>query len=413
MPLWARAEVADEIVAVVGREAITRTEMESQLLLYRSQLGLVPSEGEETERLRREILETMIENRLLLAQAEKETLEVKREEVESALENAIRQMRERFPTEEEFQAQLDKERTTLEGLKERHREEMRRTLLVQKLIQKRLTPKVSVTYLDAERFYNENPDSIPTEPAAVRLSHILIVIVPSETVEKRAQEEVQEILAAIEAGVSFSHLAKKHSDDPRTRDKGGDLGYFARGEMVPEFEEAAFSLKTGEMAPIRSRFGYHIIRCEGRRGEEVKVRHILVKVAPSNQDTLRAEATAEEVRRRAISGEDFASLASEYSQDPTTKDRGGELGMFPPEELPSPFAETVKGLGAGEIAGPMLSEFGYHVVKVLERREARTPTFEEIRDRLKAYLTQRKMEEEYKKWIEKLKEEIYVDNRLE
>ncbi len=411
-PLLAGGEIVDQVVAVVGREVITETELESQFLLYQAQLGLGPGELEETEKLRREVLETMIENRILYAQAEKETLEVTREEVESALETAVSQMRERFASEEEFQAQLERERLTLEGLKGRHREEMRRSLLVQKLIQKRLTPRVSVTHLDVERFYRESPDSVLAEPATLRLAHVLIPVVPSEETEQTARRRVQEILSAINAGASFSHLARERSDDSGTRDKGGDLGYFKRGEMVPEFEQAAFSLAAGEMTVIRSRFGYHIIRAEGKRDEEVRVRHILVRVAATRGDTLRARDLAEKAKERAISGEDFASLVEEYSQDPSSKEMGGELGTFAAGELPPAFAEAVGELETGEIGGPVMTEFGYHVLKVLDKKEARTPSFGEIKERLKAYLTQKRMEEEYQKWISKLKEEIYLENRL-
>ncbi len=182
--------------------------------------------------------------------------------------------------------------------------------------------------------------------------------------------------------------------------------------MVPEFEQASFSLQVGEITAVRSRFGYHVIRCEDKRENEVRARHILVRVPISRSDTLRAKEVAEEVRAKAASGEDFSALVSEYSQDPSTKDRGGELGLFSLEELPPPFDEVVKDLGPGQTGGPILSEFGYHIVKVVEKTEARTPTLEEMRDRLKAYLTQRKMAEEYEKWMEKLRQQVYVENRL-
>ncbi len=405
------AETLDRIVAVVGSEAITERELRSQVLLYQAQLGLSPSEAE-VEELGREVLESMIENRILLVEAEKETLEVDREEVDKAMEDAIREIRERFSTEEDFQNELEKEGMSLRDLKERYREEVKRSLLVQKLVQKRLAPKVSVTHLEVERFYRDNPDSIPSQPEAVSLAHILIPILPSEQAERKAQEKVQEILSALEAGVSFSHLAEVRSEDSGSKDKGGDLGYFGRGEMVPEFEQASFSLQVGEITAVRSRFGYHVIRCEDKRENEVRARHILVRVPISRSDTLRAKEVAEEVRAKAASGEDFSALVSEYSQDPSTKDRGGELGLFSLEELPPPFDEVVKDLGPGQTGGPILSEFGYHIVKVVEKTEARTPTLEEMRDRLKAYLTQRKMAEEYEKWMEKLRQQVYVENRL-
>jgi len=280
------------------------------------------------------------------------------------------------------------------------------------LIQKRLAPKVLVTHLDVERFYEENPDSIPKQPATVRLAHILILLLPSEGAEKRAQEELEEIVAAIDAGVGWDYLAEKHSDDRGTKYGGGDLGYFKRGEMVPEFEEAAFSLKVGEITAVRSRLGYHLVKCEAKRNEEVRARHILLKVVPSRSDTLRARSIAEEAKKRAISGEDFSALVSEYSQDQASREKKGELGAFAVEDLPSPLDEAVRGVEPGGIGGPILSEFGYHVVKVLDKKEARTPTFEEIKDRLKTYLTQRQMEEEYRKWIERLREEVYIESRL-
>lgn len=403
------AGTADRIVAVVGNDVITSSEMEDAISLLRAQLADPPP----AESLKDQVLDQMIENRLLLVQAKAETVQVTHLEIEEALDKSIEEIRARFPTQEEFQKQLREENTSVAELKERYRDEIEEKLLVQRLIDKDLKRGITVSEKDLREFYEAKKESIPEQPATVRLAHILIAIKPGKGAEEKASGTVATILAKIEDGVDFAALAKRYSDDVASSGKGGDLGFVRKGDVpIPEFEQTIFSLIQAEITVTVTPFGFHIIQCTDKREDAVRLRHILIAVAPTKSDSLAAKTLAESIRRRALAGEDFAELAGQYSEDPESRERGGDLGYFASSDLSNPYEDVVSSMTTGEIGEVVQAEFGFHIIKLLERTEARMPTFENVKDELREILYQMKMAEKYDLWLGKLKKGTYVEKRL-
>lgn len=405
-------ELLDRIVAKVGNEIILESELNEQVGMYLAQTGAT-LDSTQLKELKNRILEQMIDNKILLAETKRDSIEVKKSELNEALGRAIEEIKARFPTEEEFQKRLVEEGKTEEGLKRGLEGEVKDRLLIQKLLDKRIRPKVEVSPKEVEEFYKTHKDSLPTEPEKVRIAHILVTVKPGEEEVIKAHKKMEEVLTKLKAGAKFSTLAEKYSEDQGSSQKGGDLGFFKRGEMVPEFEQAAFALKPGEISKVvETRFGFHLIRCEEKKDDQIRVRHILIQVTPSEEDFTRAKKVALSLRERILKGEDFVKIAKSYSDDLDSKDKGGDLGFYPVDRLPPAFKDAVAVLKVGEVSDVVRTEYGFHILKLEAREEGKIYSFEEIKGKLSEYVHQTKMQKLLVEWLKELRKKVYIENKL-
>lgn len=409
------AELIDRIVAKVDNMVILQSEIDEELQLFLIQSGAkqLPDEKKIAE-LRNEILKQLIENKVLLIQAKKDSIEVEKKEIDDELDNSIKALQARFPSLEAFQKELEREKTTIEELKAKYREDIRDKLLVQKLLDRNIRPKVSITTKDVEEFYKNYKDSLPSEPEKVRLSHILITVKPSHENIARQARLVSSILKKLKSGQKFETLAQKYSDDTESAKSGGDLGFIKRGQTVPQFEEIAFALKSGETSSIvESPYGFHIIRCIENLKDSVHVKHILIGVIPSQQDEDKAKNIITALLTRIKNGEDFKKIASNYSDDIERKESGGDLGLLSIDQLPPAFKDAVALLKVQEVSEPIRTDYGYHVLKLTERIPGKEYTYEEVKDRLTDMVRQRKMRVKLDEWLIDLKKKVYIEEKLE
>ncbi len=406
------AQVIDRIVAVVGDEIILLSELEARLQLASMQLNIDPQDEKAMDELRAPLLQDLVNEKLILVQARRDTIQVAPEEVDAALEAQIQRIKQQIGSEEAFQEELAKEGLTLQLLKKRYRSQIKNQLLREKLIRQKLAD-VTVSSKEVMGFYSTYRDSLPVQGESVRLSHLMMTITPKEEEKRAAFQRAKEVLSKARAGESFANLAKSYSDCPSSQ-QGGDLGYFSRGEMVPEFEQAAFALQPGEISDVvETMYGYHIINCEDRRGDQIRVRHILFALSASQEDEQRIIETLDELRGRALMGEDFSALVEEYSQDIYSKEQGGDLGWFPLDQLNPQFRSVVDTLSVGQISEPIKTSSGYHLLKVIDRVAQRHVNLEDDWDALEELARQKKISDRLESWLQMLKEEIYVDIRLE
>jgi peptidyl-prolyl cis-trans isomerase SurA len=404
-------QILDRIVAVVGDEIISESELEMQLTLYVNQMGIEVTSAAQKNQLKAEMLEQMVNDRVLLLAAQKDTtIQVSSKEVDDAVKEQLDRVRSEF-TEEEFKAQLKAEGLTESELRKRYREQTREKMMTDRLIGSKLS-KVSVSAREVKDFYETYKDSIPDQPEAVKLSHILLEIGPSSETLDSLRSKAERIRDLARAGEDFARLASAYSDDP-SRERGGDLGFFKKGDMIPDFEEAAFALNPGEISDVvKTQFGYHIIKVEERRDDQVHARHILLLAASSKRDTTRAEQLADSLYQLLMEGADFAGLAKEFSSDEESKKMGGELGWYPVEQMTPEIKEGVKDLEIGQVSRPLLSPFGIHILKALDRREERKLNLEDDWDAVKDMVRRKKTNDLVTEWVEKLRQEIYVEIRL-
>ncbi len=407
-----RADVVDRIVAVVGHHIVLESELESQLTLLAQQQGVDLSTPGLREELREDILEQMINDRLMLIQAERDTsIKVTDTEVERDLDAHLSRIQGQFSSPEDFYKQLAAEGLSLAELRRRYRREVRNQLLKNKLIQKRLRD-VDISAPEVDAFYQEFKDSLPDQVAAVHLRDILYPVDVSTSTIDSVRLQAEAVLDSIHNGADFGDMARRFSDDPSGSD-GGDLGWFSRKVMVPEFERAAFGLPVGEVSGVvQTQYGFHLIQSRERRGDRVHAAHILFRTLPSAEDMSTAMAEAEKLRRRIQEGEDFAALAKEYSIDSTTATNGGDLGWISLSVLPEPFASSVGTHPAGTVLEPVAADAGIHVITVEERRDDRPYDLQLDRAEITEMARREKTGRVVAEWVKGLREEIYVEERL-
>src|SRR5574341_1468469 len=373
-------EVLDRIVAVVGNQIILESELATQVQIFLAQSGITNPSPDQTQKLRNDVLEQMINDRLILVQAEKDTsLKVTPNEIENALEQHIERLKSQFGSEEEFLKQLEKENLTLKDLKRRFRQEVRNQILKDRLVQKRVA-KVNVSAKALKDFYELYKDSIPEQPASVHLAHILLNVQASQTTLDSLKTALEKIRQEIISGADFASLAADYSQDP-TAKTGGDLGFFQKGELDPDFEKTAFSLKPGEVSGVvQTQFGFHLIKLEEKKGDQIRARHILLAARPSQKDMDQAQEKADSISVAIKNGADFTELVKQYSADEESKTQNGDLGWYPFGQLEPVFQKALADLEPGEYTPPVESRFGLHIFKLLEKKEARKIDLETDRD---------------------------------
>jgi len=410
----AQQETVDKTAVVVGKEIILASELASQMQLVAFQTNRRPTTESEIQKFKTEILEQMISDQLFLVEARKDTtISIRREEIEQALEEQIARVASNVGSEEDFLAALAQEGMTLRDLEKRYRGEIENQLLKQRYIQKKLHT-VSVSRREVEQFYGEFKDSIPKQRETIKLAHLLLEIKPSPEVEDSVRELAASLRQRILDGADFATLSAQNSSLGAGAN-GGDLGYIARDDVVPEFARAAFQLNVGDISGvIRSQFGYHVIKCEGKRDDRLRLRHILLAVPPSAEDSSVILYLADSLLTEARGGSDFAEMAKTFSSDDDTRAAGGELGWFLVQQMPSEFVTAVSGWKTpGEYRGPVMSKFGVHLLKLLDHQPEKTLSLEDDFDRIKDLARQDKTGREVDKWIEELKKRTYIDYRMD
>ncbi len=410
---FAEREIVDQIVAVVGDRAILASELAVQIQLLAFQSGRQPKIEQELEQLKHDILQRMVSDQLFLLAAQEDTsITVRSEEVDQALDDEIARIAQSFESNEKFLEALAAEGLTIRELKKQYRSEIENQILKQRFIQKKVST-VSISRHEVEEFYARFKDSLPGQPEAVKLAHILIPVEPSQKVEDSVKGLASELRQKVLDGADFAAISTQYSSLGAGAN-GGDLGYVSKDDVVEEFARAAFNLSVGDVSGvIRTQFGYHIIKCEGQREDRFKLRHILLSVQPTGQDTLRAVQLADSLLAEARQGADFQQLAKTFSTDNNTRAQGGELGWFATEQLPSEFASEIIGWNTpGEYKGPVYSQYGLHILKLLDYQLAREFTLKEDYDKIKELARQEKTSKMIDKWVSEIKEKTFIEYRL-
>ncbi len=411
-PLSATAQIQplDSIVAVVNNDVIVQSELEGEVNLVRPQLEAAGAAIPDQATLEQEVLDRLIAKRLQMQRAEAIGIEIDDEELTQAMANIA-----------------NRNGLDLPGLQEAlvangiafsdFREDTRMQILTSRLQQQEVIQKIRVSDPEVERFLEQESDAL-IDRSEVRLQHILVAVPDPATPEQveQAQNEARTLAGRLRKGADFAQLARTHSDGGRAAD-GGDLGWFPMAEVPSLAIEPANNLAKGEVSdPIRSPSGFHLIRVSDIRGDEpepltqIHARHILIRTneVVSDED---AKRRLERLRLRIQGGDDFGTLARSHSDDTGSALNGGDLGWVSPGETVPQFEEVMTSLGDNQISQPFNSPFGWHIVQVLERRRQDTRD-EVMRLRAKDAIRQRKAEEATELWLQQLRDEAYVELRL-
>jgi peptidyl-prolyl cis-trans isomerase SurA len=248
----------------------------------------------------------------------------------------------------------------------------------------------------------------------IRASHILLSLSPSASPadSEATYKKANQLIAAAKSGSDFGTLALENSQDPSVKLNKGDLYYFTAGQLVTPFEDAAFSMKIGEIssAPVRTQYGLHIIKLVDRKPApgEVHASHIMIRFQnqnPSPQDTAQAYGKIKALKDSLGAGANFASLATAHSEDPGSAGRGGDLGYFSRRRWVQPFDEVAMNLTPGQVSDIVRTPYGYHLIKCFDVRPRKT--FEAAKQELQPIYQQLRYQDDYAKFLDRLRKDVH------
>ena len=410
--------VIDEVVWVVGDEAILKSDVESERL--NAQYEGRKFDGDPYC----VIPEQLAVQKLFLHQAELDSIEVSEQEVLSRLEQQTNWLIYQIGSKEKMEEYYNKTSTQI---REMLRENIRNGMTVQKM-QQQIIGDIKIVPADVRRYFKNLPqDSIPFVPTQVEVQIVTLEPkIPQEEIE-RVKKALRDYTDQVNKGeIAFSTLARLYSEDEGTRRRGGELGFMGRGELVPEFANVAFNLQDPNKISkiVESEFGFHIIQLIEKRGDRINTRHILLKPKVEEKDLeaslLRLDSIAKDIRNAKFS---FDEAASFISQDKDTRNNHGLMAnpnsgtaRFEMQELAQvsqEVAKTVEGLNVGEVSEPftMINNKGKEIcaiVKLKARIDGHKATITEDYQRLKSIVQSKLGEEKLQKWIVDKQRSTYV-----
>ncbi|MDP2247903.1 MAG: peptidylprolyl isomerase, partial [Nitrosomonadales bacterium] len=358
-----------------------------------------------------QILERLINDRLLLQYAAQTGVRVDDTQLDKTVERIAEQNKLSVP---DFRAALEQE-----GISYRKfREDIRNEIIIARLREREVENRVNVTEAEIDNYLTTQSSQGEIQDE-FEISHILI-----RTPEDGSPEELQKLrdkaeqaLKQLQDGVSFAEVSANVSDAPNALE-GGKLGWKSSAQIPELFNEALKPLQPGSLTPIlRSPNGFHILKMTDRRGgssplvvDQTKLRHILVKLSEIVSDS-DAQQRMTMIKERLDNGGDFAELARQYSED-ASANSGGDLGWVNPGDTVPQFEQAMNLLAAGEISEPVRTPFGWHIIQVQDRRK-QDMTKEAARFKARQEIRTRKSEEAYEDWVRELRDRAYVELHLE
>jgi peptidyl-prolyl cis-trans isomerase SurA len=405
------AEPLDAIVAVVNDDVVVQSEVEHETSLVVPQLQQEGTAVPPPEQLRKQVLERLILKRLQQQRAKTLGITVDDATVLEALTNIAQR---NGLTVEELQATLEAGGIRFADF----REDTRMQILTSRLQNQEVVRNIQVTDQEVDRFLAREKDSlIPRDQ--VRLSHILVALPddPTPAQVAAAEKKAAGLLAKVRGGTDFASVAAAQSDG-RTALQGGDLGWFEMASVPSLVSDLAYKMGKGEVSDLlRSPSGFNIIKLTDIKGgapdsvTQIQARHILVRTNELvSEDDARTRLS--QLRQRIQGGDDFATLARAHSDDTGSALKGGDLGWVSPGDTVPEFEETMNALAPGQVSEPFGSPFGWHIVQVQERRTQDTAD-DLLRLKAREAIQKRKAEEATEVWLRQLRDEAYVDVRLD
>ena len=407
-----KAEIVkiDRIVAVVDQAVITEKELADRVKSVTAQLEKQGTELPPPAILEKQILERMITDRLQLQFASQTGLRVDDNQLDKTIERIAAQNKMDIPA---FKKALLED-----GIQYRKfREDIRNEITLARLREREVDNRINITESEIDSFIAMQAASNSSDE--YEISHILIRAAEDTSPEdlKKLRAKAEDALAQLQAGKDFAKISASYSDAPNALE-GGSLGWKNASQIPALFLEALKPLKAGELSPIlRSPNGFHILKVTNRRGGssplvvgQTHVRHILIKFSEvvSEKDAL---VRMTSIKERLDHGEKFEDLARQYSDDGSAKS-GGDLGWVNPGDTVPEFEKTMNALAPGEISNIIKTQFGLHVLQVLERRN-QDMSKEAARIKARQEIRARKSDEAYQDWVRELRDRAFVEIRLE
>ncbi len=401
----------DRIVAIVDQTVVTELELESRIRTVIAQFKKQGTELPEESILRKQILERLISDTLQLQYAAQSGLKVDDNQLDKTIERIAEQNQ---MTLTEFGEALSKDGISMI----KFRSDIRNEITIARLREREVDGRVNVSeseidnYLTSQASNNENQDEF-------EISHILIRTPEEGATEdvQKAKAKVDDAIKALQTGTSFAKASASFSDAPNALE-GGNIGWKRGAQMPALFLDALKAMQIGDISPaLRSPNGFHILKLTNKRGgnsplviQQTHARHILIKLSEVMSEK-EGNQKMDSIKERLDNGEKFEALARQFSEDGTASN-GGDLGWVNPGDTVPQFEKAMNELKDGQISAPVRSQFGWHVIQVIERRK-QDMSKESARLKARQEIRTRKADEAYQDWIRELRDRAYVELKLE
>jgi peptidyl-prolyl cis-trans isomerase SurA len=407
--LHGQPQLADKVVGIIDDRIILMSDVEGQYLQSTYQVtSAIPPD------FRCQILNSLLTEKLLVAQSLIDSIEVTDEEVESELERRIRSFSSVAGSIEKLEEYYGK---SIIEMKDEFRPQVKEQLQADRE-RATIVTDLKVTPSDVNNFYNSIPkDSLPYYNTEIELGELVIYPKVSEAVKEYSKQKIEDLLKRIRNGEDFSKLASAYSEDPGSADKGGELGFVNRGELDPSFEAAAFALKKPNDVSdvVQSAFGFHIIQLIERRGDRINVRHILIRPKTTSFDITRAGKLADSVFYLIQSGTySFAEAVNKFSEDENSKNNAGmlqnpstgslefditELGSYDQSLVPA--TDTLQ---VGAVSKPIIfrnekGETGYRILYLKAKTRPHQANLKDDYDKIQEIALTKKQGDAVTQWL--------------
>lgn len=404
-------DLMDRIVAIVNDDVVLHSELQREATAIRSKLAQAGAPDLPESELEEQALERLIVHKLQMAEAKKLGVSVDDETLLKAMNNIAAQ---NGLTLEELAAALEEQGMSMDE----YRQELRNEITLQRLRNREVISRIQITKAEVDN-YLAHAEENPGGREAYRIRHILIPTpdgASSEDIAK-ARKQAEQIMQRLQKGEDFATLATRYSAGRQSLE-GGDLGWLEAGQVPSLFLKELAEMERGDVrGPFHAASGFHIIKLEDYKGgdrniiKQTHARHILVRTNELTSDD-DARNRLQQLYQRIQGGEDFAALARAHSDDKGSAIKGGDLGWVSPGNLVPKFEEVMDALPKGGLSEPFRTQFGWHIVQVLDRRDF-DATDEVKRNKAKIALRKRKADEALQLYLRKLRDQAFVEKRLE
>lgn len=409
----------DRIIAVVGESAILSSQVEEEIFTQRAAQGQAPKNPTEFRAMCRQVISDLVDAEILVQVAQRDTsIHVEDQEVASGVDEQFRNVRQRFKSEVDFRNELLRSgfQTPEEyrrWLTDDQRKAALRNRLMSKLQQDDKLKPVQPTEKEMQAYFAQFKERLPQRPATIGFRNIVIAPRPSAEAKAKTRAQADSIVRALRSGADFAIAARRFSQDPASAEQGGDLGWFRRGQMVPEFDAVAFAIKPGIVSePTESAFGFHIIQVQRLQPAEVQARHILLMPEVTQADADSAQALAMRVSAAVQAGASFDSLSKLYHDPGEEKETADQV---PFDQLPDEYKEGIGTADSSAIvpAFQIRKDMGLRrkwvVLQVTGRRPAGSVRYEDVKEQIRTKLSSDLAQ---KRYIDRIRRSTYVDIRM-
>lgn len=406
---WASAvhaatEMLDQVVAIVDNDVVMASELRERLAVITENFSARGVDTPPEDELIREVLDRLILESIQMQMGDRFGVRISDGQLDDAMQRIAAQNR---LTPEQFAATLQQEGRSYTEI----RENIRREMVIQRVQQGNVSQRIQITDQEIDNYLSTEEGQKLVQPE-YRIVHALLPVQSgaSQSEIDASGEYCAQLVARIQDGEDFDALI---SGSTAYTFSGGDLGWRKLDDLPGLFQDLAQQLSRGETAdPLRSPSGWHIVKMMDRRGaelvlEQTKARHILIKPSAILSDQ-QAREQIRELKADVEAGEDFAALARQYSEDIGSAQEGGELGWINPGQMVPEFENALASTATGSLSEPVRSEFGWHLIEVLKRRE-KDMSVEMRRAQINQHLHSRKYQEELEVWLRKIRDEAFVD----